>query len=299
MASLAERQPRLAGARYRGRFAPTPSGPLHLGSLLTAVASWLDARAQGGHWAVRVDDLDTPRVAPGAESGILRSLEAHGLTWDGPVVRQSQHVDLYRDALIELTEHCYACRCSRRDLRGSKAYPGTCRRLGLPRLGNAIRVRVPATPIAFEDLIQGPYGENLATTTGDFVLWRRDDFASYQLAVVVDDDAMDINTVVRGADLLDNTPRQLYLLERLGRPVPQYAHVPVVIEATGVKLSKHNAATAIDDRTARHNVATVLGLLGFNPPWDRVEAMLDWARRHWDIAALPAEASISGFTALA
>ena len=248
---------------------------------------------------MRVDDLDTPRVAPGAESRILRSLEAHGLTWDGPVVRQSQHVDHYRDALTELTEHCYACRCSRRDLRGSTAYPGTCRRLSLPRQGNAIRIRVPVAPIAFEDRIQGRYSENLATTTGDFVVWRRDGFASYQLAVVIDDDAMDINAVVRGADLLDNTPRQLHLLERLGRPAPHYAHVPVVVEATGVKLSKHNAATAIDDRAARHNVATVLGLLGLNPPWDRVEAMLDWARRAWDIAALPAEASISGFTALA
>lgn len=248
---------------------------------------------------MRVDDLDTPRVVAGAESRILESLEAHGLTWDGPVVRQSQHVDRYRDALAELTAHCYACRCSRRDLRGSTAYPGTCRRLRLPRRGNAIRVRVPVTPIAFEDRIQGDYSENLATTTGDFVVWRRDGFASYQLAVVIDDDAMDINAVVRGADLLDNTPRQLYLLHRLGRPAPHYAHVPVVVEATGVKLSKHNAATAIDDRSARHNVATVLGLLGLNPPWDRVDAMLDWARRRWEIAALPSETVISGFTALA
>lgn len=215
------------------------------------------------------------------------------------MVRQSQHVDRYRDALLELTEHSYACRCSRRDLRGKPVYPGTCRHLGLPRQGNAIRVRVPATPIAFEDRIQGPCSDNLATTTGDFVIWRRDGFASYPLAVVIDDDAMDINAVVRGADLLDNTPRQLYLLARLGRGAPEYAHVPVVIEATGVKLSKHSAATAIDDRAARHNVATVLGLLGFNPPWDRVDAMLDWARRRWDIGALPAEASIPGFNALA
>lgn len=248
---------------------------------------------------MRVDDLDTPRIAPGAESRILRSLEAHGLTWDGPVVRQSQHVDRYRDALAELTTHCYACRCSRRDLHGATVYPGTCRRLRLPWQGNAIRVRVQVAPIAFEDRIQGAYSEDLAKTTGDFVVWRRDGFASYPLAVVVDDDAMDINAVVRGADLLDNTPRQLYLLQRLGRPAPHYAHVPIVVEGTGVKLSKHNAATAIDDRSARYNVATVLGLLGLNPPWDRVDAMLDWARRRWEIAALPSEAVISGFTALA
>ena len=284
---------------YRGRFAPTPSGPLHLGSLLTAVASWLDARAQGGHWAVRIDDLDTPRVVPGAESQILASLEAHGLTWDGPVVRQSQHVDRHREALSALSPHCYACRCSRRDLRGSTRYPGTCRHLGLPREGNAIRVGVLGTPIAFEDRIQGSYDENLATTTGDFVVWRRDGFASYQLAVVVDDDAMHINAVVRGADLLDNTPRQLHLLQRLGWPTPDYAHVPIVVEATGIKLSKHNAATAIDDRAARHNVATVLGLLGFDPPWDQVDAMLDWVRRRWDIASLPSQPTIRGFTALA
>jgi len=248
---------------------------------------------------VRLDDLDTPRVVPGAEARILRSLEAHGLTWDGPVVRQSEHVDRYRDALAELTTHCYACRCSRRDLRDATVYPGTCRRLRLPRQGNAVRVRVPATPIAFEDRIQGTYSDSLATTAGDFVVWRRDGFASYQLAVVVDDDAMDINAVVRGADLLDNTPRQLYLLQRLGRPAPHYAHVPVVVEAAGVKLSKHNAATAINDRAARHNVATVLGLLGFDPPWDRVDTMLDWARQRWDIAALPPAASIDGFIALA
>ena len=248
---------------------------------------------------MRVDDLDTPRVVPGAESRILASLEAHGLTWDGPVVRQSEHVDQHREALAALSTHCYACRCSRRDLRGSTRYPGTCRHMRLPREGHAIRVRVPGTPIAFVDRIQGPNDENLATTTGDFVVWRRDGFASYQLAVVVDDDAMRINAVVRGADLLDNTPRQLYLLRRLGRPAPHHAHVPVVVEAGGVKLSKHNAATAIDDRAARHNVATVLGLLGFNPPWDRVDAMLDWVRRRWDVAALPSQPTIRGFTALA
>ena len=248
---------------------------------------------------MRVDDLDTPRVVPGAESRILASLEAHGLGWDGPIVRQSQHVDRYHDALAELTTHSYACQCSRRDLRGSTVYPGACRNLSLPRPSNAIRVRVPNTPIAFVDRIQGNYDHDLATTTGDFVVWRRDGFASYQLAVVVDDDAMGINAVVRGADLLDNTPRQLYLLQRLGHPPPHYAHVPVVVEAGGVKLSKHNAATAIDDRAARHNVATVLALLGFDPPWDGIDAMLDWARRRWDIAALPARTTIPGFTALA
>lgn len=285
--------------RYRGRFAPTPSGPLHLGSLLTAVASWLEARVHNGHWTLRIDDLDAPRVVRGAESRILASLEAHGLTWDGPVVRQSQYAERYRAALADLTEHCYACRCSRRELRGMTRYPGTCRERGLPEDGNAVRIRVAGPAISFFDRIQGAYAEELAATCGDFVVRRRDGFAAYPLAVVVDDDAMGVNDVVRGADLLDNTPRQLHLLDCLGLPAPRYAHVPVIVEASGVKLSKHNAATAIDDRAAAQNVATVLGLLGIPPALDSADAMLAWAVERWDIAALPAQPTVTGFVALA
>ena len=284
---------------YRGRFAPTPSGPLHLGSLLTAVASWLDARAHGGHWAIRIDDLDTPRVVADAESRILTTLERHGLTWDGPVVRQSQHVERYSAALADLTAHCYACRCTRRELRASPCYPGTCRKLGLPRRSNAIRIRVSDERVLFKDRIQGHYVEDLAVTIGDFVIWRSDGFASYQLAVVMDDDAMTISHVVRGADLLDNTPRQLYLLRCLGIAAPSYAHVPVIVEASGVKLSKHNAATAIDDHAAMHNIAAVLGLLGFDAPLGKVDEMLTWALKRWDLQRMPGRATIPGFTALA
>lgn len=287
------------GGRHKGRFAPTPSGPLHLGSLLTAVASWLDARAHGGDWAIRIDDLDTPRVVPDAESKILTTLERHGLTWDGPVVRQSQHVERYSAALADLAAHCYACRCTRRELRGGSCYPGTCRELGLPPRGNAIRIRVAEAQVLFEDRIQGHYVEDLAATTGDFVIWRRDGFASYQLAVVIDDDAMNISHVVRGADLLDNTPRQLYLLRCLGIGAPSYAHVPLIVEASGVKLSKHNAATAIDDHAAMHNIAAVLGLLGFDAPLGKVNEMLAWAQQRWDIEKMPRWATIPGFTALA
>ena len=286
-------------SHYAGRFAPTPSGPLHLGSLLTAVASWLDARAHNGRWSVRIDDLDTPRVLPQAEATILRTLERHGLTWDGPVIRQSEHVECHRAALDRLATRCFACRCTRRELGASTAYPGTCRDLRLARPGNAVRVRTDAMPIRFEDRVQGPVREDLTQSVGDFVVWRRDGFASYQLAVVMDDDAMAITHVVRGADLLDNTPRQLHLLRFLGLSAPVYAHVPVILEANGVKLSKHNDATAIDDSAARVNVATVLGLLGLDPPWGDVEAMLAWARRHWDIAHLPAATSVSDFAALA
>ena len=299
MTTVAEQlSTRSSRVRYRGRFAPTPSGPLHLGSLLTAVASWLDARAHDGHWAVRIDDLDTPRVVPGAEARILASLAAHGLTWDGPVVRQSQHAERHRAALADLEPHCYGCRCSRRELRGSSRYPGTCRDRCLPADGNAVRVRVARRRIAFSDRVQGDCAEDLAATCGDFIVRRRDGLAAYPLAVVVDDDAMGINEVVRGADLLDNTPRQLHVLRCLGRPAPRYAHVPVIVEASGVKLSKHNAATAITERAAAQNIATVLALLGLEPALDRVDAMLALARERWDIAALPAQPAISGFTAL-
>ena len=299
MAALEQPHTAIYAGRYRGRFAPTPSGPLHLGSLLTAVASWLDARAHGGHWAIRIDDLDTPRVVPDAESKILTTLERHGLTWDGPVVRQSQHVERYSAALANLAAHCYACRCSRRDLRSRPCYPGTCRNLGLPHRGNAVRIRVSGERVLLEDRVQGHYVEDLAVTIGDFVIWRRDGFASYQLAVVIDDDAMNISHVVRGADLLDNTPRQLYLLRRLGIAAPSYAHVPVIVEASGVKLSKHNAATAIDDRAAMHHIAAVLGLLGLDAPLGKVDEMLAWAQQRWGLERMPGRATIPGFTALA
>ena len=273
-----------------------------MGSLLTATASWLDARAHGGRWRLRIDDLDAPRVAAAAETAILHTLEVHGLAWDGAIVRQSDHVDHYRAALADLGQRCFACRCSRRELRGSTRYPGACRHLGLPQGGNAVRIQVgeDAAPVlAFDDRVQGRYSQRLADSVGDFVVWRRDGFASYPLAVVVDDETMGVTHIVRGADLLDNTPRQLHLMACLGFAPPAYAHVPVIAEASGEKLSKHNAATAIDDRAARHNVATVLTLLALAPPTASVDAMLDWAIRHWDIRRLPQTPVLSGFVALA
>ncbi len=284
---------------YVGRFAPTPSGPLHLGSLLTAIASWVDARAHGGVWRLRIDDLDEPRVVRGAESAILRSLEAHGLGWDGRICRQSGQAERYRAALASLGDRCFACRCTRRDLRGHARYPGTCRLLGLPRTGNAVRLRVEAGEVGFVDRIQGPYAEDLAETVGDFAVWRRDGLASYQLAVVADDANLGITHIVRGADLLDNTPRQRYLAELLGFAPASYAHVPVVAEASGVKLSKHNRATAIDDRASRQNVAAALCLLGLDPPPASAPEMLDWAHRHWRIDNVPKRAVMPGFVALA
>lgn len=288
---------------YIGRFAPTPSGPLHLGSLLTAVASWLDARARQGTWLLRIDDLDTPRVDPGAETAILETLESHGLAWDGPVHRQSDHVERHDRAIRRLgglgglSERCFACACTRRELRGFDRYPGTCRDRGLPRDGNALRVRADVPTPGFMDRVQGRV-DKPNDTVGDFIVRRRDGFASYPLAVVVDDLAMGVNHIVRGADLLANTAEQILLGRWLDLEPPIYAHVPVVVEASGVKLSKHNRATAIDNRWATHNLAAVLSLLGFDPPLDEVEAMLAWAVRQWDIERVPRGASLAGFVAL-
>ncbi len=286
-------------ARYVGRFAPTPSGPLHLGSLLAAAASWLDARSRGGRWRVRIDDVDAPRVAPGAERAILQALEAHGLTWDGTVVRQSSHVERHRAALAELGEACFGCACTRRELRGLARYPGTCRRRALPQQGNAVRLRVQDDAVAaFEDRLQGRCCQRLAATVGDFVVWRRDDLAAYPLAVVVDDAAMGVTHVVRGADLLDETPRQIHLAERLGIAPVAYAHVPVLVDAAGEKLSKHNAATAIDSGKPARGLATVLALLGVEAPEGEVAAMLEWSRKRWRIDRVPSGTTLPGFVAL-
>ena len=283
---------------YVGRFAPTPSGPLHLGSLLTATASWLDARARNGRWLLRIDDVDAPRQAPDAEAAILRSLRRHGLAWDGPVVRQSGLRSHHRAALRRLGGHVFACRCARRELRGLERYPGTCRNLSLPHAGNAIRVRAEDQPRTFTDRLQG----HSPTTAekGDFIVWRRDDLPAYPLAVVADDHAMGVTHVVRGADLLDNTPRQLHLLSRLGIQAPSYAHIPVLVTESGEKLSKHNGVTALDDQAATLNLAAVLGLLGLDPPAGRTcpARLLEWARPRWRVGRLPRTRAIEGFTAL-
>ena len=296
---LIESEPLGRAPGYIGRFAPTPSGPLHFGSLLTALASWLDARAAGGEWRLRIDDLDTPRVDPNAEDAILRALEAHHLHWDGALVRQSDHQERYRAALERLRPLCFACRCSRRILGGVRVYPGTCRDLGLPRSEHtSIRIRVGDASVAFEDRIQGHGKEQLAQGSGDFIIWRRDDMAAYPLAVVLDDDAMAITHVIRGADLLANTPRQLHIADALRVHRPSYAHLPVLVEANGAKLSKHTGATAIDNRFPRHNLAGALTLLGFDPPPSDTDELLAWAIANWNIHNVPTGESLTNFIAL-
>lgn len=286
---------------YIGRFAPSPTGPLHFGSLVSALASYLDAKANGGKWLVRIEDLDPPREQPGAASTILQSLDDHGLHWDGEVIYQSQRNHAYQtclDALLQ-AELAYPCACSRQDLAEMGGiYDGRCRnrqvdskqicslRLKLYDLPD----RVTFDTIQFDDLIQGTQIQNLRTQTGDQILKRRDGFYAYQLAVVVDDIAQGITHIIRGSDLLDVTGRQLFFFELLGAPLPQFGHVPLAIQANGQKLSKQNHAKAIDSKLASTNLWQGLRFLGQKPPADLADAavnqMLAWAVCHWERAAV-------------
>jgi glutamyl-Q tRNA(Asp) synthetase len=240
---------------YRGRFAPTPSGALHFGSLIAALGSFLDARAHGGEWHLRIEDVDPPRVVPGSADAILRTLERFGFEWDGPVVYQSRRSDAYRAAVASLIDagRLYGCDCTRKLLKENArigvdgpVYPGTCRGRGLP-LSAALRVRVPASRIVFDDLLAGRVGCDVARECGDFVVLRADGVFSYQLAVTVDDAELGISHVVRGADLLASTPRQIVLQQALGYPTPSYLHLPVALNEDGGKLSKQTLAAPLRD----------------------------------------------------
>ncbi|NBC23624.1 MAG: tRNA glutamyl-Q(34) synthetase GluQRS [Gammaproteobacteria bacterium] len=265
-----------------GRFAPSPTGPLHLGSLLAAVASYLDARRAGIAWHVRLDDLDTPRHEAGADRAILLALERHGLHWDGPIVRQSERVAAYYDALdlLQRLGLLFYCRCSRRQLREVTTYPGTCHGHTEARPDSAVRVRVDDAAVEFEDLLQGAQRCLLADSGGDFVVRRRDGLVAYQLATAVDDGAGAITRVVRGRDLLDTTPRQVYLMRQLGLPVPVYAHVPLLLDAAGHKLSKQNHAPPLDLAAPARNLRRVLPVLGLEAPPETADCveLLVWAQ---------------------
>ena len=258
-------------AMLTGRFAPSPTGPLHLGSLVAAVGSWLYARAGGGRWLVRMEDIDTPRVVPGSAEEILAALQRYGLEWDGEVVWQSRRTQMYERALRELRakDLVYDCACSRADLQRAASapldrepvYPGTCRNgLGEGKIARAIRFRVPDEIIAFDDLVVGHQQENVAERTGDFVVRRADGLFAYQLAVVVDDAEQGVTQVVRGADLLASTPRQIALQRALGYPMPQYAHLPLV-----AKLGKRDGALplpTLDEARVRDTLGLALQHLG-------------------------------------
>jgi glutamyl-Q tRNA(Asp) synthetase len=271
-------------AEYVGRFAPSPTGPLHFGSLVAALASYLEARAAKGKWLVRLDDLDRPRVQPGAADEILRALERLGFEWDGPVLVQSDRVERYRANLDELTRRglAYPCSCSRKELEdstlaidGARIYPGTCRHGPAPgKTARALRLRTHGAPIGFADAIQGWVEQRVEQEAGDYVLLRADGTIAYQLAVVVDDMDQGVTDVVRGADLLDSTARQIHLQRLLGARTPRYAHVPVALNAAGEKLSKQTGARPLNLSDPKAELARARRLLG-------------QGEAGWDLARVP------------
>lgn len=294
---------------YRGRFAPSPTGPLHFGSLVAAVGSYLEAISRNGSWQVRMEDLDRPRCQQSSADDILRTLAAYGFEWDGEVLYQSRRDEAYQVALDQLRGlgRIYPCACTRRELAdshltqeaidGAQVYPGTCR-LGLPpgKLARAWRLSIEDEIIAIDDAVQGKVTQVLARDVGDFVLLRADGLFSYQLAVVVDDAAQGITHVVRGADLLDSTPRQILLQQLLILPRPSYAHLPVAIDANGEKLSKQTRALPLSIARPQETLHQVLQFLGQEPPLELSRASLEdiwaWGRVHWTLARVPPQRTL-------
>lgn len=276
---------------YIGRFAPSPTGPLHFGSIYTALASFLQARSQQGLWLIRIDDLDTPRNRKGSADSILKTLEMFGLHWDDSVVFQSQYLDVYHEILDKLGKDklIYPCTCSRKTL--TAVYSGVCRdKQTPPNSPYSLRIKTDNRIISFKDELQGLISHNLAEQHGDFILKRKDQIIAYQFAVVIDDDRQNINHVVRGYDLLDLTPRQIYLQQILGLVTPDYMHVPVIIDEQGYKLSKQTRATAVDIKNPHEVIFELLTLLKQNPPGELQHApsteLLSWAIEHWNPALL-------------
>lgn len=279
---------------YIGRFAPTPSGHLHFGSLVAALASYLDARSVGGRWLMRMEDLDPPREEPGAQAAILKALESYGFEWDGGLVRQSERHDAYAEVLNRLFNHglAYACTCSRKKLEPYNGiYPGLCRNAGHSTDNAAIRLRVPELEYHFLDRVQGEYRQHLGREVGDFVIRRRDGLYAYQLAVVLDDAWQGITDIVRGADLLDSTPRQLYLQELLGLPQPRYLHIPLITQPDGNKLGKSYRSPPLTEDQATPLLLRALRALGQNPGTELAYAtpreVLNWGIAHWDASLIP------------
>lgn len=287
---------------YRGRFAPSPTGPLHFGSLVAATGSYLQAKSAHGHWLIRIEDIDTPRCVPGASDSILRSLEWLGFEWDETVLYQSTHRDAYEQALQQLRsmELCYPCSCTRSELQAASGapqegdelrYPGWCRIKPRQILESyAWRFKVPGNPIEFHDAIHGALSINLIDSIGDFVVKRRDELFAYQFAVVVDDAAQGITEVVRGADLLLNTPRQIALHHALQLTTPNYVHLPLVKDAHGKKLSKSNTAPELAGHNPNQLLWEALVFLRQSPPAELQTAALTdmwcWAKANWQLQPL-------------
>lgn len=290
---------------YIGRFAPSPTGALHLGSLSAALGSYLQARSLQGEWHLRIEDIDTPRCLPGVADSQLRDLQRCGFEWDGAVIYQSRRLPAYQQALAQLQQHgwLYACSCSRREIADSNivgvdglVYPGTCRSRHIPdTVPHALRLRTDDSLICFDDLIQGRICQRLQTELGDFVVRRADGLFAYQLAVVVDDAELGVTEVVRGADLITSTPRQLYLQRLLGLPTPRYAHLPVLVNAQGQKLSKQTLAPALTDMPPLTALRLAMQALGFTVP-AQITTLGDfwqWAPAVWRIANVPSQRTIN------
>lgn len=293
---------------YRGRFAPSPTGSLHFGSLVAAMASYVDARHARGCWFVRIEDVDTPRARPRAAASILHTLERYGFEWDGPLLRQSTRGGAYEAALAQLVARgvAYPCACTRRELAlqpigpiGERVYPGTCRngigdRRRTADARVAMRVRVPDAGIAFIDRVFGRQAQRLAGDVGDFVVRRSDGCFAYQLAVVVDDAAQGITDVVRGADLLASTPRQIFLQHALDLATPRYLHVPVAVDAHGAKLSKETAAAALPV-TPLPALHAAWRFLGQPEPasTSSPREFWSWAIANWQPGRIPHAASLA------
>lgn len=283
--------------RYVGRFAPSPTGPLHFGSLVAAVASYLQARANDGLWLLRIEDIDPPREQTGASKAIINSLERYGFEWDGDVIFQSESRAAHDAALASLIDHnlAYRCKCSRRDLadapRGALGviYPGTCRSC-CDADDAAIRLLTNDSEIAFDDLLQGRIAQHLESESGDFIIRRRDGLIAYHLAVVVDDEVQGVTEIVRGIDLMDSTPRQIWLQQLLGYRTPAYTHIPVITHADGDKLSKLTGAPGLSLHDVEKTLVEALGALQQEPPADLAqstrEGIWSWAIKNWELGKI-------------
>lgn len=288
-------------SKYVGRFAPSPTGPLHFGSMVAALGSFLQARNLDGTWLLRIEDIDPPREVPGASYQILRLLESYKLFWDNEVLYQSTRTDAYLDALSDLSSRnlLYDCGCTRKEIcdagitsRYGSVYAGICREgLKKGKQPRTLRVKTHNTPIEFADKILGPYSQTLEIDFGDFIVRRADNLFAYQLAVVVDDGEQGVTEIVRGSDLLDNTPRQIHLQRLLNIDTPSYAHLPIALNSQGQKLSKQTGARSVEDSRPQEVIISVMSFLGLEPPKELEECSIDdilmWGIRNWDLNKVP------------
>lgn len=286
-------------ANYIGRFAPSPSGPLHFGSLIAALGSYLQAKSQQGKWLLRIEDIDTPRVQSGADSAIMRTLEAFGLYWDDAVIYQSQRLERYQQIFSELQQRdlLYGCQCSRREISlAGGIYAGNCAKLGLTQEPVAWRLRATGVSTQFDDLIFGCQQIDPRLAHEDYIVKRRDGLFSYQLVVVIDDMDQQITEVIRGADLLSMTSRQQHLFSVLTHAAPRYGHLPLAVSSPGHKLSKQNHASALEQWPLQHSLCAALQLLGHPVPSPLssapVSEIMAWALKHWQLTKVPVTTEI-------